>query len=93
MEVLTPILDSLEFPIDFEGQKAASKIIYLLAGAAAIVSLVVSIVFRDLSLSVFIFFGFFVIAMIATLPSYSSFNENPVKFSKRPVSKKIEIDL
>lgn len=93
MDSLAPLLEKLEFPIDFEGQRAASRVTYLLAGGAGLVSLVASIVYRDLNISLYVFAGFFALTLLAILPPYSAYRENPVTFTKRPPPKKIVVEM
>lgn len=87
------VLELLEFPVDFEGQQAISKFNYLLAGAACVTSLVVSIALSNVLYSVYVFAVFFAIDLVVTLPAYPGYNVNKLEFCKRPAPKKIQVEL
>lgn len=83
----------IEFPIDFKGQELSEKFLYGITSVGTFISLLFSFLLQDITLFLYPFAFFSILAAIVSIPSYSKYNENPVKFLKRPEPKQINIEL
>lgn len=85
-------LSILEFPVDFQGQKLVDNFALAIIFIGTVVSLLFAFILQDIVYFLYAFTPFIGISLIVTLPNYTKYNEHPVTFLKRPVSK-INISL
>lgn len=79
-QVAAQINDLLEFPIDFEGQKKADRIISFFVPTAAILSVLAGFVTQSLLL-LLVTFGLTVfVTLVLVLPPWAQYRQNPVKW-------------
>lgn len=85
-------LSILDFPVDFQGQKLVDTFALAIVSIATVVSLLFAFALQDIVYFLYVFTPFIGISLIVVLPNYTKYNEHPVKFLQRPVSK-INISL
>ncbi|KAJ5179606.1 hypothetical protein N7492_002816 [Penicillium capsulatum] len=79
-ELLAPIQDMLEGPIDFHGQHLAeilSTILLIISGA---VSLIVGYIYKDIHLTLWLGLAGTLFTGLAVVPPWPIYNRNPEKW-------------
>lgn len=83
----------IEFPIDFQGQALAEKFLVGIVSVGTFISLLFAFALQNITLFLYPFAVFALIAAVVTFPSYPQYKTSPVTFLKRPAPKQINIEL
>lgn len=70
----------IEFPIDFEGQKRAHRIVSLFVYVSAAVSVLAGLLTQNIVNTLFAFIGCIVVTFLLVAPPWSTFRQHPVKW-------------
>ncbi|KAG0683000.1 hypothetical protein C6P40_005250, partial [Pichia californica] len=79
----------IEFPIDFKGQEITELALIIIITAGSFISLLFAFALQNITIFLYPFTAFSIIAALVCLPSYSKYKENPIVFLKRPAAKQI----
>ena len=79
-EILNEVRKHLVLPVDFKAQERIEKLAYVILGIGAVTSFGIGFVTQSLQNLLVCFGGLFVVTLIVTLPPYSCYKKNQLKW-------------